>query len=486
MALATQTYLASSSTITDGVNEVGIVNLLTLNNGALQTETLPTIEGIDPFTSEPKFSTPNDQLIIDALQQLEINTNVAPGTYVISETQYFDVPNTIQKEFLIQGTIIDFYQNTPIKGANLILPLPGTEFNTKTDKNGKFKIKATYPINKDTEKATLRPPILVTANGYIPKKLTPYALDQTVREDLRTTQLKSTQGLTDEAKAKIGKLKKDTVALIQRLKPTKAGLKKLIKKFIVILKARLLPFILTLLSAFLIGKISDIISGKLSVAESQGECPSPEEVAKLREQRNKTVRELNNIYSVVNTALTVAGILGGLAVILKVAAGIIRNIPLPTSVPPGVGFPTSVILKFQQLITKLEGIAEKVITLSLGISAVLLVLSALLLQALQLLKLLDQQLERCNAGGDLAAIDFETALIDQETQQPGNNLVNGFTLKVVTDEKTPVGSLNRRYATATNSQGVVVLKGEPSFSASEQILIDELAFYIRSNNLKAN
>ena len=224
----------------------------------------------------------------------------------------------------------------------------------------------------------------------------------------------------------------------------------------------------------------------MSVAESQGECPSPEEVAKLREQRNKTVRELNNIYSVVNTALTVAGILGGLAVILKVAAGIIRNIPLPTSVPPGVGFPTSVILKFQQLITKLEGIAEKVITLSLGISAVLLVLSALLLQALQLLKLLDQQLERCNADGDLAAIDFETALIDQETQQPGNNLVNGFTLKVVTDEKTPVGSLNRRYATATNSQGVVVLKGEPSFSASEQILIDELAFYIRSNNLKAN
>ena len=486
MALATQTYLASTSTITDGINEVGIVNLLSLNNGALQTETVPTIEGIEPFTSEPKFSIPNDQLIVDALQQLEINTNVSPGTYVISETSYFDVPNTIKKEFVIKGTIIDFYQNIPIKGANITLPLPGTKFGTKTDKNGKFTIKATYPVDKDTLKATLRPPILVTANGYIPVKLTPYALDQTVKDDLRTVQLKSTQGLTDEAKAKVGKLKKDIVALIQALKPSKLGLKKLIKKFIIILKTRLLPFILALLAPFLIGKISDILSGKLSVFESQGECPSPEEVARLRNQRNKTVRELNNIYSVVNTALTVAGILGGLAVVLKVAAGIIRNIPLPTSVPPGVGFPTSVILKFQQLITKLEGLAEKVITLSLGISAVLLVLSALLLQALQLLKLLDQQLERCNAGDDLAAIDFETALIDEETKQPGNDLVNGFTLAVVTDRKTPVGSLNRRYATATNSQGVVVLKGEPSFSASEQILKDELAFYIRSNNLKAN
>jgi hypothetical protein len=32
----------------------------------------------------------------------------------------------------------------------------------------------------------------------------------------------------------------------------------------------------------------------------------------------------------------------------------------------------------------------------------------------------------------------------------------------------------------------VVLKGEPSFSASSEILKNELAFYIRSNNLKAN
>ena len=34
--------------------------------------------------------------------------------------------------------------------------------------------------------------------------------------------------------------------------------------------------------------------------------------------------------------------------------------------------------------------------------------------------------------------------------------------------------------------GVVILKGEPSFSADSQILIDELSFYIRNNNLKAD
>ena len=55
---------------------------------------------------------------------------------------------------------------------------------------------------------------------------------------------------------------------------------------------------------------------------------------------------------------------------------------------------------------------------------------------------------------------------------------------VQTDETTPVGSLKRRYAVAKNKQGVVLLKGDPSLSSSDQILIDELSFYIQSQDLK--
>ena len=77
--------------------------------------------------------------------------------------------------------------------------------------------------------------------------------------------------------------------------------------------------------------------------------------------------------------------------------------------------------------------------------------------------------------------------IDEENQ--GNELVkqvNGFTLSVVVDRENQVGSLYRRYAQAVNSEGVVILKGEPSFSAIDQILLDELSFYIVNNNLKAD
>jgi hypothetical protein len=46
--------------------------------------------------------------------------------------------------------------------------------------------------------------------------------------------------------------------------------------------------------------------------------------------------------------------------------------------------------------------------------------------------------------------------------------------------------LKRKRALAKNNQGVSLLQGEWSFSSIDQILIDELVFYIQQNNLKAD
>ena len=55
----------------------------------------------------------------------------------------------------------------------------------------------------------------------------------------------------------------------------------------------------------------------------------------------------------------------------------------------------------------------------------------------------------------------------------------------VETENSP-NTLKRRRAIARNKQGVVMLKGDWSFSSIDQILIDELVFYIQQNNLKAD
>ena len=84
-------------------------------------------------------------------------------------------------------------------------------------------------------------------------------------------------------------------------------------------------------------------------------------------------------------------------------------------------------------------------------------------------------------------LSAELLLIGTITEAQGEPVlqeVNGFIMGVQTDETTPVGSLKRRYAVAKNKQGVVLLKGDPSLSSSDQILIDELSFYIQSQDLK--
>jgi len=149
--VGSQSFLASSSLIKNGVNDTAYINILSLNDGSLKTETVVLIDDAPPNRiSEAKFSVPNDQLIEDALSQLTIDLKLSPGDLTIESTQYFEVPNTIKKEFIITGTVIDFYKNLPLPNASVILPLPGTKFTTKTNSQGKFKIKAVYPVDKNT------------------------------------------------------------------------------------------------------------------------------------------------------------------------------------------------------------------------------------------------------------------------------------------------------------------------------------------------
>jgi hypothetical protein len=199
----------------------------------------------------------------------------------------------------------------------------------------------------------------------------------------------------------------------------------------------------------------------------------------------------------VDAAVKGLGVLASLISIFKTIVNIFKNMPLPTTIglPPGpqggvitsasYGKVASYIEKFDKIKAKID-LIEK---LTLAVLSALVLLRIYLLKALQLLKILDNKLDQCSQGLDIPQEELDnelTALLEAE-EEDGNPIiidVNGFTMGVEVS-KVKVGSLNRRFATASNAQGVVLLKGEPSFSASDQVLIDELVFYIQSNNLKA-
>ena len=86
-------------------------------------------------------------------------------------------------------------------------------------------------------------------------------------------------------------------------------------------------------------------------------------------------------------------------------------------------------------------------------------------------------------------LDEELTNITKESAESGTPIVteyNGFILAVETQEGETNKDLKRRYAVGKDSQGVVVVKGEPSYASSDQILINELIFTIEQNDLKPN
>ena len=102
--------------------------------------------------------------------------------------------------------------------------------------------------------------------------------------------------------------------------------------------------------------------------------------------------------------------------------------------------------------------------------------------------------EELSEDDNNAVIREQTQLNDQllaytqQQEEQGNPViteVNGFKMDVITVDGETDYKLKRRRAVAKNRAGIIMLKGEASFSSNDQILIDELVFYIQQNDLKA-
>jgi hypothetical protein len=160
---------------------------------------------------------------------------------------------------------------------------------------------------------------------------------------------------------------------------------------------------------------------------------------------------------------------------------------LPSSIPPGIGIPVGIINKSGDVINLLKNQIKGEQGKIDNLVSPLTLLKSVIAQALQYLNLLDNLVQHCYPDANQEQISAElTALTNQQSTQtsPVVTNVNGFEMGVVTEPTT--NSLKRRRAIATNKSGVVMLQGEWSFSSIDQILIDELVFYIQQNDLKAD
>ena len=389
-------------------------------------------------------------------------------------------------------------KNTAVNLNDLVfIPVQGQ--SDRTDKQGNFSIKVKVPIIPENQKTPLTFGLLYSKSGYLPETQAIINGDKTIKTSLPLSSMVNisesaktiSQGFSDSidlAQSAVGGL---AMGIFDRIISAK---KFSIGKIVDAIKTKLIPLVITLLLSFGISKLSQ---------KNRKTCPSPDALRDIIRTRNRVVRQLNQMFKmiVINSALAFA--FRSLAQILKGVRLQMDGLPIPqaTGVFPAKDFggliaaaPYSMTAKLQHINDELEKLEEK----SEGISKATLVSLVFVIAGtatvILLLKSIDQMTQECAEENgvtdlELTAINQELLDLSEEEAEDGNPIignVNGFIFSVETDNANPVGTLKRRFAVAKDSRGITLLRGEPSFSSSDQILIDELVFYIQQNNLKAN
>ena len=386
----------------------------------------------------------------------------------------------------------------PIDLNDLVfIPIPGQ--SDRTDKQGNFSIKVRIPIIPENQKTPLTFGLLYSKTGYLPGTQAVINGDKTIKTNLP---LKSLINLNESAKD-ISQKFSDTIDLAQSVVGALAmgifdriiSAKKLsIGKIVDIIKTKLIPLAISLLLSFGISRLSQ---------QNRKTCPTPETLKDVIRTRNRVVRQLNQIFQmiVINTALAFA--FRSLAQVLKGIRLQMDGLSIPQAigVVPAKDFggliaaaPYSMTAKLQHINDELEKLEEKSEGTSKATLVSLVFVIAGTATVILLLKSIDQMAQECaeeNGVTDLELEEINQELLDltEEEAEDGNPVlsnVNGFIFSVETDNSNPVGTLKRRFAVAKDFRGITLLRGEPSFSSSDQILIDELVFYIQQNDLKAN
>lgn len=256
----------------------------------------------------------------------------------------------------------------------------------------------------------------------------------------------------------------------------------LINKAVINIKTSLIPSILRLITQFGIAKVSEIIS--LNPEEIEQTCPT--NLNELIERKNKLTKALNNIYNFLNKTKIGIQILDGS---IDAAQIVLETLKALTLIPSTAATPIP-----SSSALGVKAIQEKLKKYKLISSSTLIILTMLiqaLSKALQYLSLLDTLIQKCATKDSIPQEQISNDLL-LATQQQSNQLspvvtnVNGFEMAVITVDNVTINGLKRRRAIAKNKSGVIMLQGEPSFSSNDQILIDELVFYIQQNDLKAD
>ena len=382
--------------------------------------------------------------------------------------------------YIIIGQIIDKNQQ-PIPGTTITSTLGDTAV-TGTD--GEFNLIGEYTPGEIFK-------INIFAKDFSQKNITPFNLKKEIKNQgalgiitLKDSKADLRQAIDEEipftdSQMKLMKASKMNVEVAKQ---------QAMNRVIAQIKTVLIPQVLTLIAAFGISKAKDFIGKEFSSMNAT--CPANlEELNAIIRRKNKLTKALNNIMKFLKTVRVVVAAIAGVVTVLDIVIKVLKPVYFVFPVA-GFGAPDfSRPIKF--IIENIDKIAAKFGVITLSTLLVITILIEELQRVLNYLSLLDTLVEGCAIEGQLPQEQLSSDLLEATQEQSGQlspvvTNVNGFEMSVISVDNVTVEGLKRRKAIARNKAGVIMLEGEPSFSSNDQILIDELVYYIEINDLKAD
>jgi len=248
--------------------------------------------------------------------------------------------------------------------------------------------------------------------------------------------------------------------------------------------------------------LNKLTTDYVSKYQASGVCLPPVELARLRQQRDLIVEQLNNIgdkIEILGTSIT------GLSFFLNTVLSIITTIDLaalttslalkipPASALPTPGVITTLLNDAQTLIRKVtfdqygNSKLSKYQSVLSGSALVLSIVGGYILTAVRGLQSIDSVLQTCDPNDTLPPISPNIQSIAdaqlQSIQTENQTTYNGFIIEIQEVPYTP--TVNRRRALGKNQQGIVLIQTELSFTTDNFTLINELKLIIDRDNLKA-
>lgn len=235
------------------------------------------------------------------------------------------------------------------------------------------------------------------------------------------------------------------------------------------------------------GKISAQVQGRVLeiLSKFTNQCPSGKDLESIIKQRNNLLKVINSFEKRINSLKATAKRLDSTIRTIRTIIRIITNIPIPTAIIPpmsgGLGIPIKILTKYSDALIRLNKLLDTLEADKRGILGIVDSVATTLASLKNRLNAIDLAIQECSKQSpDLANI-VKQAQPKQNTGSEGTPDADyeykGYKLEIIQDPNSPQIA-PRRYAIAKDRRGIVVLKGQPSFSSSTQVLLDEIKFRI--------